>query len=220
MKKIIFITCCLASFLLSACSEDSNDNDNFINEHYNGTFMEKWPITSYPPDSFFDEILQYVPYTVEEVGEADPISMGTNGKSAETTYDLTIRKSDAVMTIQWKTEEGETFIHSKTVKYTYEAGVYMGGMIVVNSDAIIVNGKKYTELTDFSELRQIGYGEEYTEAKTETKGYKGVFSIRRYGNFVEFKNDDYTYEIEYVSGGCDLTRISPDKEYIGTLDRL
>lgn len=216
MRKSVFFVCSIL-FLLCACSE--NDN-NTHSEYYAATFIELEPGSNFPENSFFhDKLFDYVPFNKEEVGIAEPIQKGSNGKRTEIMYDLAIRASDAVLSIKRKTEDEKRFVQSKEFKYTYTPGIYMNGLIEVNHNEIIVNGEVYRKLTNFSEIRRETYGEEYVETTTETEDYNGVFAIQQFENIVELKNNDYIYEVEYVNNGCNLIEISPDHKEIGILDK-
>lgn len=216
MKRTVFIIFAIASLLLSACSERG---DNVVLEQYRGDYMCLYPGSSVVTEFYTDWLLEYLPHTVEDLGEGDSLLRGTLSESEKETYDLAIRESDALLTIKKEATKEERFLHTQRYKYTFEPGVYMDGLTEVRKDMILFDGRKNRDLDDYVQIRQIPYGEEYIVTTTETDEYKGVFSVRRYGNFVELKNDEYTYEIEYVSGGCKLTRISPEGEYVVTLDR-
>ncbi|GFH87141.1 hypothetical protein [Bacteroides acidifaciens] len=215
MRKV-FLFICSIFVLLCACSEH---NDEIYSEHYVATFIELEPGDNIPEETYFDELFDYVPFTKQEVGMAEPMQKGAKGKRTETMYDLVIRTSDAILTIKGKTEEEKRFVQSKEFKYTYQPGVYLDGVIEVRSNAIIVNGKMYRPLIDFSESRKEAYGKEYIETATETTEYNGVFAIQRYEDIVELKNNDCTYKVEYVNGGCNLTEVSPNSKNIGVLEK-
>nr|UVY59998.1 MAG: hypothetical protein [Bacteriophage sp.] len=216
MRKSVFLVCSIL-FLLCACSD--NDNNTY-SEHYAATFIELEPGNNVSEDNLFqDKLFDYVPFNKEEIGMAEPIQKGSNGKRTEITYDLVMQTSDAILSIKRKTEDEKRFVQSKEFKYTYTPGTYMNGLIEVNHNEIIVNGEIYRKLTNFSEIRKESYGEEYIETITETKDYHGVLAIQQLGNIVELKNDDYIYEVEYINSGCNLIEMFPDHKEIGILDR-
>lgn len=237
MKRIITIgmVSLVVFTLLNACSE----NDEW-SEHYTGTFLEIVPggsiqdsEFSFNPDDASRFFKQQLGVEFEEETSISKEERVTKEcwqhPETEKTYDLVIRESEADLYIQTKKDTTNIYTHEEyyvyEYKYTFKPGIYRNGWIEVKENAILDTyaGSILMELEDFTttfrEIREREILEQYKKTDTAVEIYQGVFSCKRDEEKIVLSNSDYTFEVVLNGNECELTELSPEYEYIGTLDK-